>query len=520
MKGKIEIFVGSSKEAAEYDRNLRSILENFNVRALSWHDDVFPPGYFNLQSLLKISTTVDAAIIIATPDDKTWYRDQMRMLPRDNILFELGLFISELGTQRTGIVHVIPSGQTEAAALPTDLGGLTTIQYHPDKPANNEKLIGKWLDNVRSAVSGCDSVFEEVAKMLRGNFTALSASWREAIAQFILFPLKISLNSALRGEIILTPGQYYHELYKEMESADNTSDIFAVATLSSLMWSEDREQEGYLEKNIQAAKKGAKIRRLFVQNKEKFKEFKNVFLRQLEAGIQIKFAPPELISKLDSLEDMVIFSKRESGLSRAYITYQDIFNQRRVRYGKLVLDEQTCLALERIFEQAWFVGTDVAELMKKTYIEAGPSRKTPPPGDTLKVYKLSKPVESCQEAAEARCVPLKNELKTLIAKTSKGLVAVHIPGDRNANLRAIKSALECDEAYLLPLEELTGMGLSRGTVSALLEPVWSLPHLVSRSVLYLEYVTTNNKTLKGYFRFDPKILLKAESIMIGDFEQE
>jgi hypothetical protein len=77
------------------------------------------------------------------------------------------------------------------------------------------------------------------------------------------------------------------------------------------------------------------------------------------------------------------------------------------------------------------------------------------------------------------------------------------------SLRRVKDVLETEQAKLASPETLSDIGLSPGTVSAILEPVWSLPHLIDRAVLALEFVTTNNRTKTGYFRFDPKVLLTA-----------
>src|SRR5262249_15869555 len=46
--------------------------------------------------------------------------------PRDNVVFEAGLFGGALGIRRTFILHA------DGAKLPTDLLGLTSIRYDPD----------------------------------------------------------------------------------------------------------------------------------------------------------------------------------------------------------------------------------------------------------------------------------------------------------------------------------------------------------------------------------------------------
>jgi prolyl-tRNA editing enzyme YbaK/EbsC (Cys-tRNA(Pro) deacylase) len=129
---------------------------------------------------------------------------------------------------------------------------------------------------------------------------------------------------------------------------------------------------------------------------------------------------------------------------------------------------------------------------------------------------LGRPVISCEDAASARGIPLCNELKTLIVETSAGLIAAHIPGDRTLSLRAVKEVLETEQASLSSPDNLRSLGLTPGTVSAILDPVWSLPHLIDRAVLGLEFVATNNKTTTGYFRFDPQILITASSYTLAD----
>ncbi len=84
------------------------------------------------------------------------------------------------------------------------------------------------------------------------------------------------------------------------------------------------------------------------------------------------------------------------------------------------------------------------------------------------------------------------------------------------SLRSVKAVLETEQAKLASPGTLRDIGLSPGTVSAVLEPVWSLPNLIDRAVVALEFVTTNNRTTTGYFRFNPKILLTAPSCALVD----
>lgn len=140
------------------------------------------------------------------------------------------------------------------------------------------------------------------------------------------------------------------------------------------------------------------------------------------------------------------------------------------------------------------------------------------PGLILPVYLLDHEVVSCEQAASAKNIPLANELKTIIVNTSVGIRAVHVPGNKRVFLRAVKRALACDQAFIAPPECLQTLGLKAGTVCPVLDPVWTMTHLISESVLGLGFVSTNNGTLSGYFRFPPQLLLGARRVMVGGFE--
>ena len=141
-----------------------------------------------------------------------------------------------------------------------------------------------------------------------------------------------------------------------------------------------------------------------------------------------------------------------------------------------------------------------------------------PPGLTLPVYELDHAVFSCEQAAAAKQIPLEYELTTMVLETTAGIHAVHVPGNERVCLRAVKRALRCDQAYLASPDFLRMLGLASGIVCPVLDPVWSFPHLLSATVLGLEFVSTNNGTLSNFFRFPPQLLLGAREVMVGRFE--
>jgi prolyl-tRNA editing enzyme YbaK/EbsC (Cys-tRNA(Pro) deacylase) len=143
---------------------------------------------------------------------------------------------------------------------------------------------------------------------------------------------------------------------------------------------------------------------------------------------------------------------------------------------------------------------------------------TRPLGEVLPSRWLDREVVSCRQAADAKNLPLQNELKTLILRTTSGIYAVHLRGDQMLSLRAVKRFLHVKEAHLLSVLELSNIGLTPGTVCPFLPPVWNMPQLLSSKLLDLEFATTNNGTLTGYFIFKPQLLLNVPHVELGDFE--
>jgi len=101
---KKKLFIGSSSEELPLAEIAKSLLENdFDVTI--WNEKVWDTAVFKinqnfLADLLKASLQYDFGILLGTNDDKVVFRGKDVMQPRDNVLFELGLFTGRLGTSK------------------------------------------------------------------------------------------------------------------------------------------------------------------------------------------------------------------------------------------------------------------------------------------------------------------------------------------------------------------------------------------------------------------------------------
>ena len=67
----------------------------------------------------------DFAVLIAAADDVVISKGSSSSAPRDNVIFELGLFMGALSRKRTFML--VPTGLD--LKIPTDLLGLTLLRY-------------------------------------------------------------------------------------------------------------------------------------------------------------------------------------------------------------------------------------------------------------------------------------------------------------------------------------------------------------------------------------------------------
>src|SRR5437667_258883 len=136
---KPRIFLGSSgKQAKLLQAITRGLADVADVEPWT---TTFNPGRSTLDRLVELSQEVDFAAFVFAQDDWTTTDASQsgQASPRDNVVFEAGLFGGALGIRRTFILHA------NGSKLPSDLLGLTSVRYDPatglaEVRAINQKL--------------------------------------------------------------------------------------------------------------------------------------------------------------------------------------------------------------------------------------------------------------------------------------------------------------------------------------------------------------------------------------------
>ena len=119
------IFLGSSGQQQKLLQALTRGLED--VADVEPWTTTFNPGRSTLDRLVELSQEVDFAAFVFAQDDWTTTDASQsgQASPRDNVVFEAGLFGGALGIRRTFILHA------NGSKLPSDLLGLTSVRYDP-----------------------------------------------------------------------------------------------------------------------------------------------------------------------------------------------------------------------------------------------------------------------------------------------------------------------------------------------------------------------------------------------------
>src|ERR1700736_5871344 len=152
---KPRIFIGSSSEKLQLSYDVQESLGN-SVHGTVWKLGVFEVGQFSIESLFEALEKHDFAVFVFAPDDVTRMRGAVENTVRDNVIFELGLFMGRLGRQNTFMLTPASS----KLHLPSDLVGITTAPYEADREDGNF---------VAAIGVACNQIRRAIMKVWRGN---------------------------------------------------------------------------------------------------------------------------------------------------------------------------------------------------------------------------------------------------------------------------------------------------------------------------------------------------------------
>jgi hypothetical protein len=141
------VFIGSSAEGLGVAEAIQVNLD-YDCDVELWSQGVFGLSEGTLEALVDRLTQFDFAILILTPDDLVFSREEVKQSPRDNVLLELGLFIGALGRKRTFIVY----DRNSRIKVPSDLAGVTSANYQLHASGNLKSSLGAPCTLIKDAI--------------------------------------------------------------------------------------------------------------------------------------------------------------------------------------------------------------------------------------------------------------------------------------------------------------------------------------------------------------------------------
>jgi hypothetical protein len=139
---KPRVFIGSSKEALPIAEHVKNKLST-DFECKIWTDDIFAFNDNYLETLMKAANLFDFGIMIFSKDDFTKSRNVQFEAPRDNVVFEFGLFLGRLGNLRAFVL------KEKEVKLPSDLLGITIAEFEKGTDVTTSITLNDQIEKLR-----------------------------------------------------------------------------------------------------------------------------------------------------------------------------------------------------------------------------------------------------------------------------------------------------------------------------------------------------------------------------------
>lgn len=149
------LFIGSSREGLPVAELVKKHLSDF-ADCKIWNEDVFDYGKSYFETLIELLSFFEYGVMVGTADDlsinKT--RGVKQMEARDNVLFELGLFLGRLGREKVFFL------KEKGAKTPSDLQGISLPEFSAQDAPDLEEQIKERCERIKRQIAGRSGIFD------------------------------------------------------------------------------------------------------------------------------------------------------------------------------------------------------------------------------------------------------------------------------------------------------------------------------------------------------------------------
>ena len=143
------IFIASTSESLPVAKAVKSHFDN-EADVDIWTENVFAINKSYLSTLLNRASFYDYAIILLAPGDTATIRGRQYNIPRDNLLFEFGLFLGRIGPNRTFAIA------EERVKVLSDFEGISIAKY---REGHLDASIGDACEKIRREMAVAEKIY-------------------------------------------------------------------------------------------------------------------------------------------------------------------------------------------------------------------------------------------------------------------------------------------------------------------------------------------------------------------------
>ncbi|MBD3630983.1 nucleotide-binding protein [Cyclobacterium sp.] len=201
------VFIGSSTEQLSIAYAIQANLDH-DAQVTVWTQGVFRLSKSALESLMDSLDLFDFAIFVFHPDDITRIRNSSFETVRDNVVFELGLFLGKLGKDK--VFFLVPCN-SEGLHLPTDLLGIAPGTFDSNREDGNiAASVGPFCNQVRNHLKeflylNIEGI-QDQPKNIKDIVIKKEANWEHLLAAELLSLRLADINKAydeLESELLI-----------------------------------------------------------------------------------------------------------------------------------------------------------------------------------------------------------------------------------------------------------------------------------------------------------------------------
>ncbi|HKN71448.1 MAG TPA: nucleotide-binding protein [Terriglobales bacterium] len=143
-----KLFIGSSAKSVKLAYAIHENLDD-DAEVTVWKQGIFKLTKSALENLVGALDKFDFAVFVFAPDDTVKLGKRTYSAVRDNVVFELGLFMGKLGRDRVFVV----TPKRSNLRIPTDLAGITLGRFDPYRNDKNlEAAFGPFCSKVLTSI--------------------------------------------------------------------------------------------------------------------------------------------------------------------------------------------------------------------------------------------------------------------------------------------------------------------------------------------------------------------------------